>query len=302
MSNTLTQPKRRRMLTALWYLLRKPHKALKSIYRDRHDALWWQKYVTERYDMERGLPQVDLLDLIPEFEETISPYAMLEAAATPMDIALLKGLARSYEACDYLEIGRWRGESITNVAPLTNTCLSLSLSPAQQSQAGFSNSMIRQDGFFITPEQYPNIMCINCDTLSFDFSRLNAKFDLIFIDGDHHAAAVASDTRNIFSLLKNDNSMIVWHDYADSPEKIRWAVLAGILDGLPPEEHQNLYHASNTLCAIYTRKKLAATYQEFAITPDKFFEVTIRAHKLATPAKGHTRPQSQGEARWKKSK
>ncbi|MEZ6853569.1 class I SAM-dependent methyltransferase [Halodesulfovibrio aestuarii] len=298
MPRTFFPSKRHRMLTALWYLLRKPHKALKSIYRDRHDALWWQQYVTKSYGLELGLPQVDLLDLIPEFEETISPYAMLEAAATPMDIALLKGLARSYDACDYLEIGRWRGESITNVAPHTRTCFSLSLSPAQQAQAGFSNSMIRQDGFFITPTQYPNITCIDCDTLSFDFSTLTKNFDLIFVDGDHHAAAVASDTRNIFPLLKDDNSMIVWHDYANSPEKIRWAVLAGILDGLPANEHQYLYHASNTLCAIYTRKKLSATYQEFAITPDKIFEVTIRAHKLETPAIGY----SQGEARWTKNR
>ena len=298
MTRTLSQSKRNRMLTALWYLLRKPHKALKSIYRDRHDTQWWQQYVTKSYGLGLGLPQVDLLELIPEFEETITPYAMLEAAATPMDIALLKGLARSYDDCDYLEIGRWRGESITNVAPHTNTCYSLSLSPAQQSQAGFSNSMIRQDGFFITPEQYPNITCINCDTLSFDFSTLTEKFDLIFVDGDHHAAAVTSDTQNIFPLLKDDDSMIVWHDYADSPEKVRWAVLAGIMDGLPPEEHRNLYHVSNTLCAIYTRKKLSATYQEFAITPDKFFEVTIRAHKLEAPATAH----SQGEARWKKSR
>ncbi|SIO17211.1 class I SAM-dependent methyltransferase [Halodesulfovibrio marinisediminis] len=298
MTRTLSQSKRTRLLKALWYMLRKPHKALKAIYRDRYDAIWWQQYVTQNYGLELGLPQINLLDLIPEFEETISPYAMLEAAATPMDIALLKGLARSFEDCDYLEIGRWRGESITNVAPHTNNCYSLSLSPEQQAQAGFSSSMIRQDGFFINATQYPNITCINCDTLSFDFSRLNKKFDLVFIDGDHHAAAVTSDTKNIFPLLKDDDSMIVWHDYANSPEKIRWAVLAGILDGLPPEEHKNLYHASNTLCAVYTRKPLSATYQEFAITPDKFFEVTIRAHRLEAPAIGH----SQGEARWKRSK
>jgi len=298
MSRTLTQSRHHRMLTALWYLLRKPHKALKAIYRDKHDALWWQQYVTEHYGLTQGLPQVNLLDLIPNFEETVTPYAMLEAAATPMDIALLKGLARTYNACDYLEIGRWRGESITNVAPHTASCYSLSLSQAQQEEAGFSASMIRQDGFFINAEQYPNITCIDCDTLAFDFSTLNQKFDLIFIDGDHHAAAVASDTRNLFPLLKDDRSMIVWHDYANSPEKVRWAILAGILDGLPPEEHANLYHASNILCAIYTRKPLSAAYQEFAITPDKFFEVTIRARKLETPAIGH----SQGEARWKKNR
>jgi len=286
--------KQHRIIAALWYLLRKPHKALKSIYRDRYDALWWKKYIAKNYNLEKGLQQVDLLDIIPEFEETISPYAMLEAAATPMDIALLKGLARSYDSCNYLEIGRWRGESITNVAPLTSTCVSLSLSPAQQAQAGFSNSMIRQDGFFITPHQYPNITCINCDTLNFDFSTLEQKFDLIFIDGDHHAAAVASDTHNVLPLLKDDNSMIVWHDYATSPEKVRWAVLAGILDGLPPEEHRYLYHASNTLCAIYTRRRFPAAHREFAITPDKFFEVTIRAHKLASPAQGRTPRQGHG--------
>ncbi|MCG8529517.1 MAG: class I SAM-dependent methyltransferase [Desulfovibrionales bacterium] len=297
-----TTQKQHRILSALGYLLRKPHKALKSIYRDRHDSVWWKNYVTATYALERGLPQVNLLDLVPDLEETISPYAMLEAAATPMDIALLKGLARSFESCDYLEIGRWRGESITNIAPLTNSCFSLSLSAQQQAKAGFSESMIKQDGFFITPHQYPNITCVNCDTMTFDFSTLHKKFDLVFIDGDHHAAAVANDTRNVFSLLKDEHSMIVWHDYATSPEKIRWAVLAGILDGLPQEEHQNLYHASNTLCAVYTRKALAATYQEFAITPDKFFEITIRAHRLEKPTTQHSAMQSHGEVSWNRNR
>src|ERR1700719_3581279 len=62
-----------------------------------------------------GLPQIDLLELLPGLDETISPYSYLEGQALPTDIALLKGLARKRPGCRYLEIGSWRGESLANM-------------------------------------------------------------------------------------------------------------------------------------------------------------------------------------------
>lgn len=268
----------KRLLAALGYLLRKPTKALKAIYRDRFEPRYWEQYVVNTYGLSQGLPQVNILDLFPNFEETVTPYALLEASATPMDIALLKTLARQFDACDYLEIGRWRGESLVNVASVANSCVSLSLPESGMHKAGFSQSMIEQDGFFINEQ--PNITQVNADTTTFDFASLNQKFDLIFVDGDHHSAAVKSDTQNILPLLRDENSVIIWHDYAESPEKVRWNVFAGILDGMPKEEHHNLYHVSNTLCAMYTHKPLAGEYKSFAITPDKAFEITIKGHML----------------------
>jgi len=73
---------------------------------------------------------------------------------------------------------------------------------------------------------------------------------LIFIDGDHHSESIASDTANAFKLLKDENSVIVWHDYGIGTETVRWNVLAGILEGCPADKRNKLYHASNTICAF----------------------------------------------------
>lgn len=274
-----------RLLAALGYLLRKPVKALKAIHRDRFAPRYWEAYVAERYAtspaLAKGLPQVDILDLFPEFEETVTPFAMLEASATPMDVALLKQLARRFEHCDYLEIGRWRAESLVNVASVARSAVSLSLSPEQMRETGFDRTMIGQDGFFINRmAATPNIECINCDTQTFDFASLGRKFDLIFVDGDHHSAAVRHDTRNVFNLLRDERSVIVWHDYAESPERVRWPVYAGILDGCPEELRGNLCHVSNTLCALFTREPLNTRHRSFAMTPQACFEVSLRGHRL----------------------
>jgi len=43
-------------------------------------------------------------------------------------------------------------------------------------------------------------------------------FDLMFIDGDHSAEAVAADTANAFHML-SPNGAIFWHDYGNSKSK-----------------------------------------------------------------------------------
>ncbi|WP_027181576.1 class I SAM-dependent methyltransferase [Oleidesulfovibrio alaskensis] len=284
----------KRLTRALGYLLRKPVKALKAIHRDRFQTRYWQELVCGTYDMPDGLPVTDILDLLGGLDETVQPYAFLEASATVTDIALLKALARRCaHGCSYLEVGRWRGESLMNVAAVARSCVSVSLSAQQMRQAGFSDSMIAQDGFFLrngaTGRSTDHITCIDADTQTFDFSTLGRRFDLIFIDGDHHSEAVARDTRSLLPLLRDENSVMVWHDYAQSPEKPRWAVLAGILQGMPAAEHRHLYHVSNTLCALYTRTPLHAATQRFAVTPRTEFSVRIQARKLhAAPPRGET--------------
>ena len=42
-------------------------------------------------------------------------------------------------------------------------------------------------------------------------------------------------------LLKDENSMIIWHDYGYNPETPRHSVIAAILDGLPASAHQHVF-------------------------------------------------------------
>lgn len=235
-------------------------------------------YVIKRYGYEQGLPTIDLLDLFPNFEETVEPYSFLEGTSLSIDLALLKALARRYDHCRYLEIGTWRGESVANVASVADECVSISLSGDEMQEMGWSNEFIKVHYFF--SKNFENISHIGHNSHTFDFSIFKEKFDLMFIDGDHSHEGVRIDTQNAFKLLRDNNSVVVWHDYVVSLERVRWSVLAGILDGCPEEKRKNLYHISNTRCAIYINGRFRTTFVTFPQAPNKSFTVKISAAKL----------------------
>jgi predicted O-methyltransferase YrrM len=143
---------------------------------------------------------------------------------------------------------------------------------------GYSEDYIKQYG--VLSRRFENIAHLRGDSLDFDFSGLNRTFDLIFIDGDHHYDMVRNDSHKVFTNLVHENTIVVWHDYANSPEQIRYEVMAGILDGTPKQYHDKLYFVSNTLCAIYTRRKLKSSAFVSPVRPEKVFEVNVKSKKL----------------------
>lgn len=262
-----------RAFKALGTILRKPF--LLNLITDSEEEK--KAYVTKKYEMPHGLPTVDI-SLFIESKEEITPYSYLDGTSIPTDFALLKGICRKNNVEDYLEIGTWRGESVANVSSLVKNCYSLNLPDNDLRSSGFDEDYINMQRFF--SKNLPNVTHLQADSQTFDFSLLNKKFDLIFIDGDHHTEVIASDTRNAFSLLKNDNSIIVWHDYGTGTETPRFNVLAGILDGCPQEKRKNLYHVSNTLCAVYISKEVISSFVLPNKKPDKFFSVSLNIHKI----------------------
>ncbi len=223
------------------------------------------------------LSTVDLLEICPDFHETVAPFGFLEGTSLPIDLALLKSLARQFENCKYFEIGTWRGESVANVAEIASECVTLSLSDQEMHDMGISQNFINSHRVF--SKGIPNVRHLEGNSLNFDFTPYAHCFDLVFIDGDHTYEGVRSDTRNAFNLLKNDNSIIVWHDYGVSTENVRWSVLAGILDGCPENKRKNLYHISNTMCAVYSTKAFNTSYPIFPAMPNKVFSLDIRVIK-----------------------
>jgi predicted O-methyltransferase YrrM len=239
-------------------------------------------YIIKKYGFFQGMPVIDLLSIFPDFSETVEPYSFLDGTSMLTDLALLKSLVRMHEECSYLEIGTWRGESVANVAKIAKNCVTLSLSEEEMKSLGFGKDFIKNNKFF--SEKLNNVEHIGHDSRSFDFSKLNKKFDVIFIDGDHHYETVKLDTQNAYPLLRDDNSVIVWHDYGFGPETVRWSVLAGILDGSPKDRLGSIYHISNTMCAIYMRGNFETSYLKKFNVPDKFFKVKISAEKLNNTA------------------
>lgn len=256
-------------LKALWLIIRKPY--LLNLIND--DEKVKQNYVTRKYKFPEGLPTADIAEFISD-EEKITPYSFLEGSSLPTDFALLRGICTKNKVEDYLEIGTWRGESVANVAPLVKNCFSVNLPDKEMQQLGMDEKYIGMHRFF--SKEIKNVTHIQANSKSFDFASLNKKFDLIFLDGDHHTEAIISDTINAFSLLKDENSVIVWHDYGLGTETPRFNVLAGILDGCPPEKIKYIYHVSNTLCAVYTQQKLKSAFVSPNAKPGKYFSVEIK--------------------------
>jgi hypothetical protein len=142
---------------------------------------------------------------------------------------------------------------------------------------GFSERYINLHGFF--SKKYDNVIHLEGNSKTFDFKALNRKFDLIFIDGDHRFEFAKNDTENAFNHLIHPNSVIVWHDYMFNPEKIRYEVLAGILEGLPEIGNGHLYHVANTLCAIYLPYHKNAHAFESPVIPQYYFDVGLKLIK-----------------------
>lgn len=239
---------------------------------------YYDRYLLKKYGFNT-LPTIELHQLFPEFNQFVEKYTYLEGNSLPIDIALLKSFAQTYQDCKYFEIGCWRGESLYNVAQTAHKCVSLSLSGEEMVQMGF-DSRLPQQNHFLTAK-LPNVEFHLHNSFTFDYSTLNDKFDLIFVDGDHHYKGVRIDSSNVVKLRKDDTSIIVWHDYGISPERPRAEVLAGILDGLPKELHPNLYHISNTLCAVLIMKEYKDLKPAlFPTIPTKLFDIKIQVRPI----------------------
>jgi predicted O-methyltransferase YrrM len=279
----LTLPKKQhsmkkvgKALTGLWQIVKNPW-LLNHVLDEEN---YWRKKVVKKHGFANGLPVIDIEELFPGFDETVTPYAFLDGSCLPTDLALLRALAKKYKAENYLEIGTWRGESVANLAPLVKEAVTLNLPDSEMRAMGMSEEYINLHRYFSI--DLPNVTHLQANSLTFDFNSLGKTFDLIFVDGDHHYEAVFSDSSKVLKALEPGSGIIVWHDYARNPEQVRWSVLAGILDGLPAEMHKHLYHISNTMCAVYL-PKLSTNIARKTLKPNekpgKYFEVTLRVVK-----------------------
>jgi predicted O-methyltransferase YrrM len=265
--------------------IRKTFKAIAAIIKNpwllnnvlADDAVWLQ-YLEKNYQLKSGLPVVDINQLSPNFAETLNCIAFLDGSSLPTDFALLKSLSKRFKDCSYFEIGTWRGESVMNVAENCKECYTLNLSKEEILSLGLNEKYADLHGFFSKGKE--NIHHLTGNSLTYDFKSLNKKFDVVFIDGDHRYEYVKSDTENVFKHLLHDQSIVVWHDYAYNPEKLRPEVLAGILDGIPAAFRKYLYHTSNTMCAIFIRQNFSLSVLESPIKPDKIFKVKIESQSI----------------------
>ncbi len=237
-----------------------------------------QKQVVRKHEVFDGLPQVDILELFPDFNETVQPYAFLDGGSSPLDLAFLKALAKKFDVKNYLEIGTWRGESVANVASVVKNCYTLNLSEEAVYKILPNSNYVASHGIF--SKDLKNITPLIGDSKTYDFKGIGVEMDMVFIDGDHHYEMVKSDTESIFEIINSNKSIVVWHDYMINCENIRWEVLHGILDGCPANLKKHLYHVSNTNCAVYIPQQLPTKKHVLYELPNKQFEINIKPHLL----------------------
>ena len=102
---------------------------------------------------------------------------------------LLNHLIDTYKFEDYLEIGIFSGECIRNVKAKNKDGV----------DPGYERILVPEVNFPIDSDRY------------FEFLDEDKKYDLIFIDGLHHADQVKRDINNSLNHL-SDNGIIMMHD------------------------------------------------------------------------------------------
>ena len=259
-------------LTAIVEVLKNP-KLLNRILDD--NSVWKNTLAKNHPDFIKGFPVVEITDLLPGFKENLETVDFLGGGSTPPDLCLIKALCRTKPSCKYFEIGTWRGESVSNAAEVSEECYTLNLDPIKSFNGEYKDIF----GFF--SKEIKNVKQIYGDSTTFDFGALNKKFDVIFIDADHHYSFIKNDSIKVFKHLIKDDSIIIWHDYGINPAVPRYETISAILDAIPADKHKNLFHVSNTMCAIYAAGKSFPTHTLVnPVIPNKKFRVSLEAVKI----------------------
>ena len=227
-----------------------------------------------------GLPVVSLLHFLenmPPAARRVAPFAFGAGGSLPTDLLLLRALCRAVPRCRYFEIGTWRGESAANAAAEAAEVFTLNLSAAELSAMGASPRYIALHGHFSRP--LAQVRHLEGNSATFDYASLGGPFDVVFIDGDHAAAAVQRDTALVFRHLVHPGTVVVWHDASRQPGEPRWEVLAGIVAGLPTTAPGQLVQVSNTLCAVYLPTPAPTQPPNPLADPTPWFELQLTPHE-----------------------
>ncbi len=288
----ITMSKAGKALKALWWIARKPV----LLNRVLTDEDTWKEYIRKKFGLPAGLPVITMDRLFENDHVSLGPMTFLDGGSLPTDLMLLAGLAESIPGCRYFEIGTWMGESAAMLSPRVKSCHTLCMSDEEMRMRGMNETSIAAHGHFL--KDLDNVTQWRGDSRRFDFGSLELKFDLVFIDGDHHYDFILSDTRNVFRHLVHEKSIVVWHDYGHHPDRVRFEVMAAILDGVGPERAPLVCHVAHTKCAIFTGRSHPSEAADFPVIPREFYALDLTRKIIPIrnpPGKSAARPGTESE-------
>lgn len=210
-------------------------------------------------ELETRLKEERTIDLGAFFRRhgdclTCKALTFVNGGSGVLDYMFIKQVAEVLHCKEYLEIGTYIGESI-NI--LTDCCEKLYSITAPLDSEFSMSAFCKAYGL---PDysgrlaKDPKIISYYADSKAFDFSQLSKEIDLFFVDGDHSYDGVYSDTKNIFSI-KKDDAVVIWHDVKYASGYFNPDVLYAVRDVLG-DRFQNFYITDRNMCGIYLPDKV----------------------------------------------
>lgn len=232
-----------------------------------------------------SLPLISIKDLVSvfpsgDFESTVTVKSDLMNGSSPVnDYYFLCLLAKALNIKAYFEIGTWVGISAANISGNTSADTKIYTLDIPHDHPEIKIFNIPPEIFGYYSKSCANVTHLKADSMYFDFSEYQNKMDLVFVDGNHSFDYVVSDSRNALTLLRDDKSVLTWHDYILGGE-LNKNVLCGILEGMPADEHKHIFYLEQSNMAVYSRSfnfthaaatqwKLPESELEFSISPAK---------------------------------
>ena len=175
------------------------------------------------------LPRVKITEIFPGIEDSNVTIVKAFDRDTYMspdfhELIYLSAVIKFVNAKNILEIGTFDGKTTLNIAENTADDAMITTVDLPEDWDGKMEIKIPQIYNNVTDSSITGIMfkksrkhskkitSVYCDSAKLEFDKLNAPFDLVFIDGCHYYDYVKTDSENAFKHTTPEG-VIIWHDY-----------------------------------------------------------------------------------------
>lgn len=177
-----------------------------------------------------GLPAQKFWDLFPICRQYPTSVKILTEEITgglsTQELLFLSSIVKCYPIKSIFEIGTFDGCAVTHMilnSQFPDQCHIYTLDLPPEKIQDYSHDPdnkefleLRRPGYYISRYTTSGITQLYGDSLKFDFSPYFDTMDLVFIDGNHNAPYIQSDTENALKMVKT-GGLIIWHDYFGIP-------------------------------------------------------------------------------------